>query len=240
MEFDNQFEVPAPPERVWAHLLDVEAVVPCMPGAELTETVDDRTWKGQVTIKLGAVSLTFKGTVSMTERDDDAKRVALDAKGMEARGKGQATATVTSTMTATEDGGTRVDMHTDLSLSGQAAQMGRGMIGDVSQRLASEFADCIAEDLTAQPASGAGAAAGGTAAAGGPGATGDTAGTAGTGEAAGATAGADSGAGGGAAGGGQARSSARRKEIGGIRLTLWAVWRAIKRGARRLVGREQS
>lgn len=234
MEFDNQFEVPAPPERVWAHLLDVEAVVPCMPGAELTETVDDHTWKGQVTIKLGAVSLTFKGTVSMTERDDEAKRVALDAKGMEARGKGQATATVTSTMTATDDGGTRVDMHTDLSLSGQAAQMGRGMIGDVSQRLASEFAECIAEDLTAQPASGAGAAAGGTVTAG------DTAGTTGTGEVTGTTAGADSGAGGGAAAGGQARPSARRKEIGGIRLTLWAVWRAIKRGARRLVGRGES
>lgn len=223
MEFDNQFEVPAPPERVWAHLLDVEAVVPCMPGAELTETVDDRTWKGQVTIKLGAVSLTFKGTVSMTERDDDAKRVALDAKGMEARGKGQATATVTSTMTATDNGGTRVDMHTDLSLSGQAAQMGRGMIGDVSQRLASEFADCIAEDLTVQPASGADAAAGGTVA------------TTGTGEAVGT---AESGTAGGA--GGQARARAHRKEIGGIRLTLWAVWRAIKRGARRLVGRGES
>lgn len=233
MEFDNQFEVPAPPERVWAHLLDVEAVVPCMPGAELTETVDDRTWKGKVTIKLGAVSLTFKGTVSMTERDDEAKRVALDAKGMEARGKGQATATVTSTMTATDDGGTRVDMHTDLSLSGQAAQMGRGMIGDVSQRLASEFADCIAEELTAQPASGAGAAAAGATG------TGDTGGTTGTGPAAGTATGAERTEGG-AAAGGQARSRTRRKEIGGIRLTLWAVWRAIKRGARRLVGRGES
>lgn len=223
MKFDNHFEVPAPPEQVWAHLLDVEAVVPCMPGAELTETVDERTWKGQVTIKLGAVSLTFKGTVSMTERDDEAKRVALDAKGMEARGKGQATATVTSTMTATADGGTRVDMHTDLSLSGQAAQMGRGMIGDVSQRLASEFADCIAEELTAQPTSPtAGAAAAGSAGAG------DT------------TAGAKRGTAGDAAAGGQARSSTHRKEIGGIRLTLWAVWRAIKRGARRLVGRGES
>lgn len=234
MEFDNQFEVPAPPEQVWAHLLDVEAVVPCMPGAELTETVDDRTWKGKVTIKLGAVSLTFKGTVSMTERDDDAKRVALDAKGMEARGKGQATATVTSTMTATDDGGTRVDMHTDLSLSGQAAQMGRGMIGDVSQRLASEFAECVAEELTAQPTSGAAAAAGGT------GATGDTAGTTGTGEVAGTAAGTERGTTGGAAAGGQTRSSTHRKEIGGIRLTLWAVWRAIKRGARRLARREES
>lgn len=233
MEFHNHFEVPAPPDQVWAHLLDVEAVVPCMPGAELTETVDERTWKGRVTIKLGAVSLTFKGTVSMTERDDEAKRVALDAKGMEARGKGQATATVTSTMTATDDGGTRVDMHTDLSLSGQAAQMGRGMIGDVSQRLASEFADCIAEELTAQPASGAGAAAGATG-------TGDTGGTTGTGQAAGTATGAERGTEGGAAAGGRARSGTRRKEIGGIRLTLWAVWRAIRRGARRLVGRGES
>lgn len=232
MEFDNHFEVPAPPEQVWAHLLDVEAVVPCMPGAELTETVDDRTWKGQVTIKLGAVSLTFKGTVSMTERDDEAKRVALDAKGMEARGKGQAKATVTSTMSSTADGGTRVDMHTDLSLSGQAAQMGRGMIGDVSQRLASEFADCIAEELTARPASAPPSAAAGTA---GAADAAETAVTAGTG------ADSESAAAGGAAPEGQPRPSARRaKEIGGVRLTLWAVWRAIKRGVRRLVGRGES
>lgn len=229
MEFHNHFEVPAPPDQVWAHLLDVEAVVPCMPGAELTETVDERTWKGRVTIKLGAVSLTFKGTVSMTERDDEAKRVALDAKGMEARGKGQATATVTSTMTAADGGGTRVDMHTDLSLSGQAAQMGRGMIGDVSQRLASEFADCIAEELTTQPSSP-------TADTAAPGA----AGTGGTADAGDTATGAERGTAGGAAAGGQTRPSAQRKEIGGIRLTLWAVWRAIKRGARRLVGRGQS
>jgi carbon monoxide dehydrogenase subunit G len=95
-----------------------------MPGAELTETVDDTTWKGQVTVKLGAMSLTLKGTVSMTERDEAAKRVVLDAKGMEARGKGQAKATVTTTMAATGDGGARVHLRNDLSWSGQAAQMG--------------------------------------------------------------------------------------------------------------------
>jgi carbon monoxide dehydrogenase subunit G len=95
-----------------------------MPGAELTETVDDTTWKGQVTVKLGAMSLTLKGTVSMTERDEAAKRVVLDAKGMEARGKGQAKATVTTTMAATGDGGARVHLRNALSWSGQAAQMG--------------------------------------------------------------------------------------------------------------------
>lgn len=214
MEFDNHFEVPAAPDTVWAHLLDVEAVVPCMPGAELTETVDDSTWKGKVTIKLGAVSLTFKGTVTMTERDEANRRVVLDAKGMEARGKGQATATVTSSMEPTDDGGTRVTMHTDLSLSGQAAQMGRGMIADVSQRLASEFADCVAGQLRAPAAAAAGEAA--------------------TGEAA-----AEAGAAGPAAGTRPAgRAAQQTRAVGGIRLGLWALWRAVRRGVRRLFGRE--
>ena len=96
MLIENEFTVAAPIEGVWATLLDVERVAPCMPGAELTETVDERNWKGKVTIKFGPVGLSFAGTVEMTARDDAAHRVELVAKGMEAKGKGAASATITS------------------------------------------------------------------------------------------------------------------------------------------------
>lgn len=223
MEFDSHFEVPASAEQVWAHLLDVEAVVPCMPGAELTETVDDTTWKGKVTVKLGAASLSFRGTVTMTERDADAKRVVLDAKGMEARGKGQATAKVTSTMAPAADGGTRVDIHTDLTLSGQAAQMGRGMIVDVSRRLTGEFADCVAGQLTAQPATDH--AAESTAAPPGSPAS----------DQSGSEATATQSPGGSRAAG--TRPAAAAKPVSGLRLGAWALWRALGRVVRRVLGR---
>jgi hypothetical protein len=115
-------------------------------------------------------------------------------------------------MEPTDGGGTRVTMHTDLSLSGQAAQMGRGMIADVSQRLAGEFADCVADQLRAPSEAAAGAAA-------------ESAGEA---SAAGEPAGARP----------AGRSAQQPKAVGGIRLGLWALWRAVRRGVRRLLGRE--
>lgn len=148
MELENSFEVAVPPDRAWDFMLDVERVAPCMPGAELTEIVDDRTWKGKVTVKLGPVSLSYAGTVVMQERDDQARRVVLKADGTETRGKGTASALVTSTMEPTPEG-TRVTIHTDLTLAGAVAQYGRGMIGDVSQRLTDQFAECLAAQLTA-------------------------------------------------------------------------------------------
>ena len=147
MQIKNNFEVPAPTERVWAYMLDVEKVVPCMPGASLTETVDDTHWKGKLTIKLGPVSLNFSGKVEMTERDDDQHRVVLEASGMEQRGKGAASATVTSNL-ETVEGGTRVVVVQDLKVSGQAAQFSRGMMQDVSGKLTQRFADCLKANLS--------------------------------------------------------------------------------------------
>ena len=96
MQIENEFTVPAPIDEVWLHLLDVERVAPCMPGAELTESVDESTWKGKVNMRLGPVSLSFAGVVAMEDRDDSAHRVVLRAKGMEQKGKGAANASVTS------------------------------------------------------------------------------------------------------------------------------------------------
>lgn len=147
MKIENSFEVPAPTETVWDYMLDIEKVVPCMPGASLTETIDDTHWKGKLTVKLGPVSLNFAGKVEMSERDDEAHRVVLQASGMEQRGKGAASATVTSNLESFE-GGTRVLVVQDLKISGQAAQFSRGMMQDVSAKLTQKFADCLKANMT--------------------------------------------------------------------------------------------
>src|SRR2546430_11294499 len=148
MRLENEVEVRAPIDRVWDYLLDVERVAPCMPGAELTEIVDERTWKGRVKMKMGPVSLAFAGTVQLVERDDQNHRVQLRAEGREQRGQGSATAIATSRLEAVE-GGTKVAMETDLTITGKVAQYGRGMIGDISQRLTKEFARCLQESIGA-------------------------------------------------------------------------------------------
>lgn len=148
MRLENSFEVPVDPERVWSYLLDVERVVVCMPGAELTEAEDDRNFKGKVAIKLGPVSLSFAGKVTMAERDDEERRVVLEGSGMEQRGKGRATVKVTTTVERT-DTGSRVQVVQDLQVQGQVASMSRGMMGDVTARLTKQFADCLEATLRA-------------------------------------------------------------------------------------------
>lgn len=149
MQIENEFSVPAPVDQVWAYLLDVERVAPCMPGAELTETVDDHTWKGKVLMKLGPVSLSFAGTVAMTERDDDAHRAVLSAKGMEQKGKGAANASVTSWLEPGE-GQTTVKMIANIQLTGAVAQLSRGLLPEVSKKLTAQFADCLEATLRAE------------------------------------------------------------------------------------------
>ena len=148
MEIENEFDVPAPIDHVWTYLLDVEQVAPCMPGAELTEVVDDHTWKGKVNMKLGPVSLAFAGTVTMQERDDQAKRIVLAAKGMEQKGKGAANASVTSWLEQ-RDGVTNVKMRADIHLTGTVAQLSRGLLPEVSRKLTQQFADCLLQSMGA-------------------------------------------------------------------------------------------
>lgn len=147
MRLENSFDVPAAPDRAWDFLLDVPRVAPCMPGAEITETVDERTWKGKVSVRLGPVSMAFAGTLVREEIDEEARRVVLRAQATETRGKGAISATITSSLVP-EGEGTSVTVVTDLSISGAAAQYGRGMLGDVSQRFTDEFAACISSELS--------------------------------------------------------------------------------------------
>ena len=157
IHLENEFTVPASTDEVWEFLLDPRRVAPCMPGAELTEVVNDHQYKGKVNIKMGPVSLSFNGDVDITERNDDAKRMVMKAKGSEMKGKGQATATVVSSLER-NGSGTKMRISQDIDLSGPLAQYGRGMIQDVSGSLMDEFAGRIQADLSRGP-NGASAAA---------------------------------------------------------------------------------
>ncbi|MGZ4150304.1 MAG: SRPBCC family protein [Actinomycetota bacterium] len=151
MQIENAFTVRAPIEDVWAYLLDVEKVAPCMPGAELTETIHDQAWKGKVNIGFGPVKLAFAGTVEMRERDDAAHRVSLHAKGTEQKGKGAANATVTSWLEPADEG-TLVQMQADITLTGAAAQLSRGLLPEISKKLTQQFADCLEANMNAEAA----------------------------------------------------------------------------------------
>jgi uncharacterized protein len=151
MKLEHDFDVPASPEQTMALLLDAERVVPCMPGATLTEVVDDRTWKARMEVKLGPVGMKFLVDVTLLERDDAAHRVRLGLSGRDTRGKGGAEGEVDSVLTAAGSG-TSVAMTTDLRFSGQVAQLGRpGVVQDVSNKLVDQFAECVKAQLSAAP-----------------------------------------------------------------------------------------
>lgn len=152
MRLENAFEVPAPPEAAWALLMDVPRVIPCMPGAELTETVDDSTWRATMSVKLGPISLTFATDVKREEADEAARRATLSTNARELRGRGSARATIESTLVPLDGGGTRIEVVTDLTLAGAVAQYGRGIVADVSSQLVTSFAECLKAQLVAPPA----------------------------------------------------------------------------------------
>ncbi len=141
MKFDNAFEVPLPPDAAWNLLLDVRRIAPCMPGAELTEVLDERSFKGRVAVRLGPVALSFAGTARFDEVDAQARRAQVKAQGTDQKGRGGANAVITFTMLPS-GAGTRVDIATDLNLSGSVAQYGRGagMIQAVAAELIGQFA----------------------------------------------------------------------------------------------------
>jgi len=156
MRLENSFEVAAPLDASWRLLNDIPSVVPCMPGAELIETVDEHTWKARLHVKLGPIALQFVTDVVREEMQEAAGRVVLSANAREARGRGSARATIESTLAAV-GGGTRVNIVTELTLRGGVAQQGQTVVADVAERLTAQFAGCIASKLTdsAPPAAGA-------------------------------------------------------------------------------------
>jgi carbon monoxide dehydrogenase subunit G len=146
VKLENSFEVPAPPEQAWELLNDVPRVVPCMPGAELKEVVDENTWKATMHVKLGPISLEFATDITREEADAGSKSVVLNAKAREVRGRGGAQAKIRSSLAGAATG-TQVTIETDLSLQGPVAQYGRGIVADVAAQLTKRFAECLAKEL---------------------------------------------------------------------------------------------
>jgi carbon monoxide dehydrogenase subunit G len=162
MQLENSFTVGAPPDRVFAYLLDVNKIVGCVPGAELSEVVDPTTFKGKVKIKVGPITVAYSGTARITDRDDANHGATLEADGRETTGPGSARAKARMTVEA-EGTGSVVKIVTDYSVAGRVAQFGRGVMEDVSRRIVTDMAACIkanveAAEPGASPGGGPGAA----------------------------------------------------------------------------------
>ena len=142
IELDNSFTVPVPPEKAWDVLLDVERIAPCMPGASVLSISDDgNEIEGQVKVKLGPLSLTYKGTAKFTDKDQANQTIAIEATGKETRGAGTASANVQATLKPAEAAGsTLVAIHTSLNVTGRPAQFGRSLLPEVSGKLIAQFA----------------------------------------------------------------------------------------------------
>jgi carbon monoxide dehydrogenase subunit G len=157
MQFENQFSVNAPIADVWAVLLDVERVAPCLPGAKVIEQTGDDAYVVGMRVKVGPITMEYKGNVEIVEKDEAAHRAVLSGSGREVRGQGAAEAT--AEMTLTDEGGATVaTVKTDVKLSGRMASMGQGVIADVSKKLVNTFSENL-QAMMAPAAVGAVAAA---------------------------------------------------------------------------------
>ncbi|WP_246179184.1 SRPBCC family protein [Actinomadura decatromicini] len=146
MELDHDFAVPVPVERAWSVLLDVERVATCMPGATL-DSVEGEEYKGRMKVKVGAMTITYRGTARIVSADESARTVTLEASAKEARGSGTASATVQAKLHEEKDGTTRVTVHTKLNVTGRPAQFGRNILSEVGSKVIARFAKALAEEL---------------------------------------------------------------------------------------------
>jgi len=145
MELTNDFTVSVPVDKAWAVLTDVERIAPCMPGAELQEVEGDE-YRGIVKVKVGPITAQYKGKATFESQDREAGKVVLKAEGRDTRGQGNASALITATLSP--DGqGTRVQVVTDLTVTGKVAQFGRGVLADVSAKLLTQFVECLERDV---------------------------------------------------------------------------------------------
>jgi carbon monoxide dehydrogenase subunit G len=150
MQIQNSFTVPVDAAAAWRLLLDVPRIARCMPGATLTEARADRSYAGNVAVKLGPVRLAFAGEARITELDEAGHRAKVEAKGSDTKGRGSAQAGLDFVLVA-DGGGTRVDVTTDLQLTGSVAQYSRGagLLKEVANQLVGEFAANLARDIAA-------------------------------------------------------------------------------------------
>ena len=156
MEFDNSFEVPLPPAEAWPLLMDIQKIAPCMPGAELTDVVDDKTYKGKIAVRLGPVALAFAGVIKFEELDNVNRTARVTAQGSDAKGRGGANAAAAFRLEPA-GAGSKVLVHTNLTLSGAVAQYGRGV--GMIQATAAQIMGQFAKNLGAMAAERSAAAA---------------------------------------------------------------------------------
>ncbi len=161
MKIEQTVEVDAPLDRVWALVNDVPRVAPCMPGAELTKVVDERTYQGTIRVKLGPINMSYKGTAVLEEVDEAGRSAHIAANGKDVRGGGTARAKVVTRLEPLSESTTRMAVTADVQLTGRVASFGRGAIQDVSAKLFGQFAQCLRETLEQETraAVGAGSAA---------------------------------------------------------------------------------
>jgi carbon monoxide dehydrogenase subunit G len=145
VQLENSFTVPVPVDEAWRVLLDIERIAPCMPGAAL-DSVEGDSFTGRVKVKLGPINLTYQGKASFVEKDEAAHRAVIDGRGKDQRGNGTAAALITAQLKG-EGNSTRVDVLTDLNITGRPAQFGRGVMTDVGNKLLGQFADKLAAQL---------------------------------------------------------------------------------------------
>jgi carbon monoxide dehydrogenase subunit G len=162
MKFENRFGVDAPIGDVWETMMDVERVAPCMPGAKVLDRPNEDEYKVGIRVKVGPVTMNYKGDVAVTDRDPENHRATMRVKAKEARGQGTANADVVMVLTGDGDH-TDAVINTDVRLSGKAAAMGQGVISEVASNLVETFAENLEKMLAGEDQNGAAAAEGATA-----------------------------------------------------------------------------
>src|SRR2546426_11848957 len=147
MVITTRFELSAPIEAAWAYLLDVPKIAHCVPGASLTDVIDDKTYAGKVEVKLGPIGVSYKGKITLESVDETTHTVKVKAEGAETRGRGGASAVMTAALQPS-DNGTSVVMNTDLAVGGVVGQFGRtGIMQEGAERMAQRFASCVDQEL---------------------------------------------------------------------------------------------
>ena len=147
MKINNEFTVGVPIEQAWDIMLDLERIAPCLPGASVQESDGEGEYQGTMKVKIGPITANYKGTVKIEEADEANRRAVMQATGRDARGQGTASATITSTLQEESADNTRVQVETDMKLTGRAAQFGRGIAQDVATKMLGQFADCLEKEI---------------------------------------------------------------------------------------------
>jgi carbon monoxide dehydrogenase subunit G len=147
LQIRESFQVAAPPARAWEFLVDPARVVRCLPGATLTETVDERTYRGKVTVKVGPISTAYEGTARLTDVDAATRTMRMVGEGRELGAAGSAKMTMVGTVSPHADGGSLVEVDATVDIAGRVMQFGRGLVESFSRQLFKQFAAAVRETL---------------------------------------------------------------------------------------------